>query len=271
MSYAIVIPACDTNTRCREYIDTLLSSIRWGGYDCPVIIAFDNCSPEFIAFAETQYSNVISLPYNGERNLNFCANANRGLKYAYEQLHLGAFCINIDVCLPHRLHLEKIINSGLSSPIGEHIPGTAVQKFSSLNRLNDPACPCNQTVERDTGTPTRRFAAFCMWVSKYAFDKIGYLDQNWFRASFEDDDLVVRACLAGLPVDQFQVKVHHELDPTERSKQISSTGSYTVQDLGTHMQAFMKKWGIPPTVPHTQFADWILTNRAWDDKYKVVI
>lgn len=266
--YAIVIPACDTTPKCREYIDTLLSSLRWGQYDCPVVIAFDNCSPEFISFCETQYHNVISLPYNGEKNLNFCANANRGLRYAYEQLNLGAFCVNMDTCLPHRLHLEKICNQGLSSPIGEHVRGTAVQKFSTLNQINDPTCPCNKSVGGPTGTPTTKFAAFCMWISPEAFQKIGYLDQSTFRASFEDDDYVVRACLAGLPVQQFETKIHHELDPIQRAKQISSTGSYTVFDLGSHMMAFMRKWGIPPHVPHAQFAEWILKNRVWSDSLR---
>lgn len=211
----------------------------------------------------------MSLPYNGPSNLNFCANANRGLRYAYKELHVGAFCVNMDVCLPHRLHLEKIINKGLSSPIGKHIPGTAVGKFFDLNQINDPACPCNKNAPQVAGVPTKRFAAFCMWISPEAFEKIGFLDQFTFKASFEDDDMLSRACLAGLPVEQYSVLVHHELDPAERAIKISTTGSYNVMDLGAHMLKFMKKYGIPQGTPHDQFVDWILNNKTWNEGFRV--
>src|SRR6202012_1991657 len=111
------------------------------------------------------------------------------------------------------------------------------------NQRPAPGWPCNTTLTSPERQATRRFAAFCMWISKYAFSKIGYLDDNTFTASFEDDDYALRACLAGLPCEQFNILVHHELN--DRETQISTTGSYDGNQLVDHMVKFMNKWSIP--------------------------
>jgi GT2 family glycosyltransferase len=263
--YAIVIPAVDNSPKCRELLETLLTSISEGYYDCHVVVCWDDASDETIQFFEDKYKWITSLPHKGRR-LNFAKNSNRGLRYVYEELHLGAFLINMDVCLPHKSHLEKIINNGISSPRAIHIDGMVHAKIYALNQKADPSCPCNKTVSKPA-EPVRKFAAFCMWVSKYAFSKIGYLDEHTFIASFEDDDFCARACLADLPCEQFEIPVHHELK--NRELQISTTGSYDMPQLMDHLWKFMKKWGIPMYIPHADFADWILQNKVWEDKWKI--
>ena len=123
--------------------------------------------------------------------------------------------------------------------------------------MADPSCPCNKSGGLTTSTPIKRFAAFCLWISPEAFDKIGYLDEGTFYSSFEDDDFALRANLAKLPCEVFNVKVHHELKG--RETQISTTGAYNEADLGVSMTKFMHKYAIPQNVPHDHFADYVLS------------
>lgn len=256
--YGIVIPAVTHNETVKLVLRNLLDTIRWGSYHCPVVVAWDNCSPEVIKEFETEYTFIESLPYNGETNLNFCKNSNRGVKYVYEKYHVGVLLVNQDVCLPHRIAIEKIMNMGISSPKAYHIDGTSGAKFFKLNQMADPGCPCNKTIEVNKGTPVHKFAGFCMWMSKYALGTIGYLDENTFTSSFEDDDYCIRAVLQGLPVEQYEIPVHHELK--NREIQISTTGAYDLQLLGASLHKFREKWNIPQKVPHNEFPSYILEN-----------
>jgi GT2 family glycosyltransferase len=266
-TYAIVIPACETVPECRNLLNTLLTSIRWGKYSCPVIVCYDNCSADFVTFFETEFSDLrlISLIHRGDKNLNFAANANRGLRKAYNDLHLAAFCINQDCALPHRSLLEKVINSGIASPKPIDVEGTVQAKFTKLNQMVQLPCPCRG--EKWEGMePTNKFAAFCIWISKYAFSKIGFFDEKTFEASFEDDDYCVRACLAGLPCEQSEIPVHHEGGRTE--DKISTTGAYNMASLVNHLNRFRTKWYIPPAVSHGSCAEFILQNYKWSDTYR---
>jgi hypothetical protein len=256
MTYSITIPAVTHDEKCKQVLHNLLTSISWGKYNCPTIVCWDNASPADVEYFEKEFPFISSLRYTGEKNLNFTKNANRGLRYSHQVLKMGTFLVNQDVVLPVNAVLNKIINKGISTPEAQHVDGEVVGKFFQLNKMADPGCPCNKSGGITEGTPSTKFAAFCLWVSLEALDKIGYLDEGTFYSSFEDDDYVLRANLAKLPCEVYNVKVHHELK--DRDKQISTTNSYTVDDLGISMQRFMKKWGIPPAVPHENFAQYVI-------------
>jgi hypothetical protein len=268
--YAIVIPAVQPYAKCtnaKQLIQTLLTSISWGHYDCPVVICWDNASPAYIKDIEREFPFITSISHIGPKNLNFAKNSNRGLRYVHQELGKSAFLVNMDTALPNKGFLQTIINEGISSPRAHHIKGTPQQKTFNLNKMATPGCPCNKGQNMDKATPVTRFAGFCMYVSKIAMDKIGYLDDETFVASFEDDDICVRACLAGLPCEMFEIPVHHELEGRDQG-QISTTGSYDLQQLAGHIERFRSKWKIPGGVGHGEFADWILKNYTWDDKWK---
>ena len=183
-----MIPAVESNDRCKGLLHNLLTSISLGEYDCPVVVCWDNVPPDTISYFEGEFPFVKSLPYFGEKNLNFAKNSNRGLRLVHEQLGLGAFLVNMDVCLPHRKYLEQIINSGISSPRQQHIDGASPTKVSTLNEIADQICLRGAPSMKET----QKLTGFCLWISENALSKIGYLDDVTFVASFEDDDYSLR-------------------------------------------------------------------------------
>ena len=257
MIYSITIPAVTHDERCKKVLHNLLTSISWGKYPGPTVVCWDNSPAGDIQYFTREFPFITSLPFNGEKNLNFAKNSNRGLKYSHEVLKMGTFLVNQDVVLPYHPVLERVMNKGISSPEALHVDGEAGGKFFKLNQMADPTCPCNKSGSTTEATASKRFAAFCLWISPEAFNKIGYLDENTFYSSFEDDDYVLRANLAKIPCEVYNVKVHHELK--ERETKISTTGAYDLNDLGTSMAKFRYKWGIPGNVPHEQFADYVIS------------
>ena len=252
MKYALVSPVCNSNDRCEGLLTNLLDSIVWGGYSdkCPVVICWEpDCSEDYRASFEEKYPFITSLRPEGDFNLNFTKNSNRGLKYVHKELPDcgGLVLCNMDLTLPSAVYLEKIFNAGISSPTAEHIDGSAWAKVQFLNQKNSPGCPCNKTISQGTPTDSRKFAFFCTWIHRDVIDRIGHLDSTTFTSSFEDDDYVIRAILAGFPSQQSPVRIHHELKNRDasRGEPISTTNSYTVNDLGVSGYKFIEKWKLP--------------------------
>jgi GT2 family glycosyltransferase len=262
-SYALVIPAVENNRLCRELLHNLLTSVSAGEYTCPVVICWDNVPENSIRYFENEFPFVHSLAHSGPENLNFAKNSNRGLRFAYEQLACGVFLVNMDVCLPNKIYLERIINTGVSSPYQKHVEGIASAKVAKLNALAKERCLHEHTLMEEK----QRLVGFCLWISRHAFDKIGYLDDVTFAASFEDDDYCVRACLARLPCARYGIPVHHEIK--DRLQQLSTTNAYDVEQLVDHFHRFRRKWDIPFNVAHEDFASYILAHRTWESRWKV--
>jgi hypothetical protein len=275
LKYAIVVPTCNSNDKCEGLLTNLLDSIVWGGYvdkGSPVVICWEPDCASIIQKFEQKYPFITSLKPgmsiigpNGPVNLNFTKNANRGLRYVHKELPDcdGLICLNQDTVVPAAAHLEKIFNDGISNATGEHFDGSAWNKVQNLNNKNSPGCPCNKTIYQGKLEDSKKFACFCTWISRRALDTIGYFDDKTFVGSWEDDDYVVRALLAGLPCQVSPIRVHHELkgrDPN-KGESISTTGSYSLNDLGISGYKFIQKWNLPFGLErHAEFADYILAN-----------
>lgn len=249
----IVIPVCETNDKCQGYLTRLLESIRIGGYypSYSVVLCFDNCSPEFVSHFQTKFEGdkIMGIASTNPTNLNFCKNVNIGFRAAF---NLGAkhICLlNMDTILPPVDVFDQLWRGGLSFPVPVHNPEGVL----------------SQKVIQTKVTPVNRWSGFCMCFNTSVVEKIGVLDER-FTASFEDDDVCVRAKLAGFPVEVVEgVEVHHELkDRTSPS----NTGAYDENDLGIHRDIFRRKYTIPYVLQHEQFADWILDNFTWDDVFR---
>lgn len=259
----MVIPAIAGDGVLQGLLHDLLTSISLGDYCCPTIVCWDNAPRPVIRSFEQEFPFIESIAYFGETNLNFAKNSNRGLRFVHEQLHLGAFLVNMDVCLPHRIYLERIINCGISSPSQRHIDGAVATKIATMNELCRQICISGRATMKEK----RRLSGFCLWISEDALDRIGYLDDVTFIASFEDDDYCVRACLAGLPCTSYDIPVHHELK--DRQAQLSTSNSYDFEQLLNHCHRFRRKWGVPHDVEPDEFASYILGHHIWDETWRV--
>jgi len=253
----IIIPACQTTSKCREYLDNCLDSIRRGGYydnGYHTIIAFDNCSEEFQDYFKNKYKGdfIVAIDNKNPKNLNFCKNANSGLRIAFQaavstgDIDAHFIILNMDTILPHHAMFDQVLGEGLSFPTPVDDPGLMK---TSVFKAGPPVAR----------TPVTKFSGFCMCLSYRLVEKVGFLDEH-FPGSFNDDDLAVRASLAGFPVEVVSVDVHHEL---KNRTEPSNTGAYDHAELGLGLEKFRRKWSIPHYIQHEQFNNWIVDNHKW--------
>lgn len=266
---SIVIPVTDIRDHCEWMLRQLLESIVMGEYDDKVFIMYDGCKPDFIRQFEQDYPQFEHCfnPNICNKNLGFARNSNTGLRKAIEVGDEGCFLLNMDTLLPHSKYLAPI----------RTIKGFATPDQIDINPDRTPILDMNEAIGRlntmaeKAGSlftlPSVKFAGFCMWFSKEAFEKIGVLDEV-FVATFEDDDTCVRACLAGLPVVTTNIPVHHYI--SKRDKEISTTGAYDHPRLRMSKIQFILKWKIPENIEHGEFNPWIIKNHRWQDRMKQV-
>lgn len=260
----IIIPAVESNERCKPYLDNCLDSIRRGGYyenGYHVVVCYDNCSEEFQNYFKNKYKGdfIVAIDNKNVKNLNFCKNANSGLKIAFQaavstgDIDAHFIILNMDTILPHHVMFDQVLGEGLSFPTPVDDP--ELMK-TSVFKAGPP-------VGR---TSVTKFSGFCMCMSYKLVEKIGFLDER-FSASFEDDSLCADALLAGFPVEVVSVDVHHELK--DRSNP-SNTGAYDNSSLGLHLEIFRRKYSIPHYIQHEQFNQWIVDNHTWSPERRNV-
>lgn len=254
----IIVPAANTTEKCQGYLDNLLDSIRRGGYyenSYHIILAYDNCDEEFQNYFKEKYKGdfIVAIDNKNVKNLNFAGNANSGLRIAYQAAQSTGdtdahfIILNMDTILPHSMMLDIVLGEGLSFPTPVDDP--ELMKVSSIMSDRNP----------NIRTPVTKFSGFCMCLSYKLVEKVGMMDEH-FPGSFNDDDLAVRALLAGFPVEVVSVDVHHEL---KDRPQPSNTGAYDHAELGLGLEKFRRKWSIPHYIQHEQFNNWIVDNHKW--------
>lgn len=259
----IIIPAVESNERCKPYLDNCLDSIRRGGYyenGYHVVVCYDNCSEEFQNYFKNKYKGdfIVAIDNKNVKNLNFCKNANSGLKIAFQAAKSTGdtdahfIVLNMDTALPNTHVFDQILGDGLSFPT----PVDDLEAMSNPKPTPGPAANAGRLPQR---TPVTKFSGFCMCLSYKLVETIGFLDER-FTASFEDDDVCARALLAGFPVEVVSVDVHHELKDRTTP---SNTGAYDNAALGLHLEIFRRKWSIPHYIQHEQFNNWIVDNHKW--------
>jgi len=267
MKTNIIIPVANTNDKCTSYLLGLMRSLSYGLYfdkstEWSVTCCFDSCDEEYIFFFQKNYPDFKIL-VNSKNRIGFTANVNRGLRYAFKEYRGNFLILNMDTVLPHSSYLkDMVVGEGLMGPrqvdILDNCP-CIHHDIMALNRecvthINPPEY---QEVDRITG--------FCMYINREVIAKIGFLDEL-FKAGFDDDDYCARARLAGFPVEVANaVAVQHYLKGREDA---SNTGAYTLETLGDSLKSFRLKWGIPNSIEHKDFSNFIHNNHIWKDTMK---
>ena len=264
---AIIIPAANTRPICPKLLDDLLYSIVRGGYvdKWKIVVCFDNCGELFVEQFQKRYPFIDSL-VNIANNIQFAANANNGLRYAHNLGH-DCFVLNQDTIVPKIEHLDKVRGKGLATPF----PLDCDEPGKSPDEIQDELNAwCEAPRRIVVKTPSIKFGGFCMYLSKELMDKIGYLDQG-FIATFEDDDVCVRANLAGFPVEEVNIPVHHYIKNRNNSIVETSTGAYNSARMQIAMYRFRLKWLIPPEIEHPEFNSWILCKGKFENRSKELL
>ena len=240
-----------------------MTSIKVGGYldeGYNIVVMFDGCDEHFVSYFERKYPFIV-VCHNKGKAYGFAKNANIGLRYAHKH-GMDCFVLNMDTVLPRVEWLDAVRGEGLSTPTMIDIENPTCEKVTMANEGQLYVLGDEKNRERK---PSHKFAGFCIHFSVPLMDKIGYLDEG-FIATFEDDDVCIRANLAGFPCEEVDVKVHHYIN---NRSEVSTTGAYTNFRMQCSKLRFQMKWGtIPATIPHAEYPAYIFERFVWDDRMR---
>ncbi len=179
-------------------------------------------------------------------NLGFAAGNNQGLACARGD---AVLLLNNDtVATPGWLErmlatLELYPECGLVGPVSNSVSGpqlVASPNYSSLDQLPKFAAQWS-AAHAGQSTEAARLVGFCLLLRRAVVEKIGGLDPQFGSGNFEDDDLCLRAALAGfklrIALDSY---VHHTGGQTFKAARIDYRAS-----LERNWELFKAKWNLP--------------------------
>jgi GT2 family glycosyltransferase/tetratricopeptide (TPR) repeat protein/glycosyltransferase involved in cell wall biosynthesis len=183
-------------------------------------------------------------------NLGFSAGNNQGLACARGDsiLLLNNDTVVTSGWLDRMLAtLELYPDCGLAGPVSNSVSGpqlVASAHYSGLDQLPKFAAQwC--AAHAGQSTEAARLVGFCLLLRRAVLEKVGGLDPQFGSGNFEDDDLCLRASLAGFKLriaqDSF---VHHTGGQTFKGAKIDYRAS-----MERNWELFKTKWGMPKDAP----------------------
>lgn len=283
-SLSCIIPICDVKDRNKQDLENLLESIK--DYPANIICCFDVVSDEFYEYFTGKYPNIIPI-WNRKNRLNYAKNVNQGLRLVANTFpDDDILIINQDCILPAWEVMSLIQESeGLATPISIALSEIRDEFISlypgSLGPRATNIVEDLTAIQRDK-IPTKneikhKFAFYCPFISNSAFKKLGLLD-GVYIATFEDDDYVTRALLAGIKCEVVDIKIHHAGTHEVMGENWESTsGSYNARRLGINLDKYVTKWGVKTKevlndsgkIDHWKLIPWILANKTWEDSMRI--
>lgn len=247
-NFAIVIPATDIKEEVSEkQLTNLLSSIVAWEERPFIVVCFDACSKQFIKRFTNKFPFIIPLTHSHQR-LNFARNANIGLEWAH-RAGLSALLVNQDCILPEVITLIELCR-------GDIVSAAPTKDDLKIEKL-------------EYKEVRHKFPFFCVYIDYKVMDKIGFLDGS-FISTFEDDDYITRALLAGFKCKQSSIKVIHEGSFIDSSGDWeSASGSYNARRLGINLVKYKTKYQVPPEVGHEECIKWILDEHEWIPEMRI--
>lgn len=243
---SIVILTFNQLDKTRDCID----SIRNHTPELHEIIFIDNGSTDgTVAWLRELCAGneTCTLIENGE-NRGFAAGCNQGIEAAAGEYVL---LLNNDVVVTRNWLggllecLRATPDSGIVGPMTNNISGVQQVpdvRYSSGAEL-DAFAEEFRKKNRHQRIAFRRIVGFCMLFRKSLTDEIGLLDEMFGTGNFEDDDLCLRAAIAGYRnVIAGYVFIHHVGSASFRGNNFDYVATLT--DKG---RLFREKWSRPAT------------------------
>ncbi|HBV97887.1 MAG TPA: hypothetical protein DEF36_12690 [Desulfotomaculum sp.] len=209
--------------------------------------------------------SIISNP----KNLGYGAACNQGMKSAGGRyvLLLNNDTVVTEGWLARMLAAGDCIEGvGIVGPRSnsvsgaQRIPSVPYRDLDGMRRFARERAVLNAA----RGFTTNRLIGFCMLVKKEVLDRIGGFDPCFGLGNFEDDDLCLRARIAGFKLwvcdDVF---VHHYGSITFNGARLGHS-----RLMESNWEVFRKKWGLPDNCPYLDGYDMTsVISRPFD--YKV--
>lgn len=182
-------------------------------------------------------------------NKGFAAGNNQGLSIASGEY---VVFLNNDTVVTEgwleglRSVLERHPKAGLVGPMSNYVSGPQLVRGPGYRRLDDLPEFARSWAEAHRGDVQRvaRLVGFCLLARREVIDRIGGFDERFGPGNFEDDDLCIRAQLAGFEAYIARdVFIHHEGSQTFRAAHIDFR-----EAMERNWEIFKAKWGLPPEV-----------------------
>lgn len=227
-----------------EYTKKCVESIRRFTPENHEIIFVDNASKdgtrEWLKKLVSEDSNYRLI--ENKENLGFAKGCNQGISESKGEFIL---LLNNDVIVTEGWLsglidcLKSAPDAGIVGPMTNNISG--LQKvevdYKNGDGIDDFARRFKKTF-RGRRIPLRRIVGFCMLFKRELIDRIGLLDESFGTGNFEDDDLCLRAELAGfrnyVAGDTF---IHHYGSRSFIGNRIDYNAT-----MGDNRKRFNEKW-----------------------------
>lgn len=243
MHCTVVIPCLGRADLTRACVESLLA--QDGNHDLQIVLV-DNLGDPATA-ALTALSPRIEVLATGS-NLGFAGACNRGLERARAPF---AMVLNNDTVAPppflSRLHQALVADDriGFCAPISNRVKGPAMVAVGDLSataagrdRIERELCSACLGLVQDVDT----LSGLCLLARTETWRRLGGFDERFVPGNFEDDDLSLRARLAGLRLvlarDAF---LHHEAHQSFRA-----LGIDVRDEIRRQHAVFARKWQQDP-------------------------
>jgi GT2 family glycosyltransferase/tetratricopeptide (TPR) repeat protein len=182
-------------------------------------------------------------------NLGFAAGNNQGLAIARGE---NLLLLNNDTVVTAGW-LERLLDvlarhpeAGLVGPVSNSVSGPQLIKtdYSCLPDMPPFAARWSEAHAGET-TEAARLVGFCLLLRRAVLEKIGGLDTQYGNGNFEDDDLCIRAGLAGFKMRiAWDCFVHHTGGQTFKGAKMDYRAG-----MLRNWELFKAKWAMPKDAP----------------------
>ena len=228
-----------------EYTKLCLESIAQHTPEPHELILVDNGSTDgtvdFLKAFAAERSNV-KLIINAE-NRGFAGGNNQGIQASQGDYVL--FLNNDTVVTEHWLdrmlrYLNHLPDIGLVGPVSNAVSGAQLIEDVPYKEMDAMQAFARRIYADNAGRASAavRLVGFCLLVKREVLELIGGFDEDYATGNFEDDDLCLRATLAGFSaVIARDVFIHHFGSKTFKGNRMDYNAH-----LGANRDRFIAKW-----------------------------
>ena len=216
------------------------------------LIVVDNGSTDGTsAYLQAQLATRPTLKViQNTSNLGFAAGNNQGLALARGACVL--FLNNDTLVSAHWLEamlaaLQQHPDTGLVGPMSNHVAGPQLLSNVPYRNLEEVPAFARQWAAEHAGQrqEVNRLVGFCLLARRSVIERIGGFDPVFGTGNFEDDDLCLRARLAGFRLLVAQdVFIHHTGGQTFKGAKMDYR-----EAMLKNWSKFKQKWHLPTDLP----------------------
>lgn len=214
------------NWNCRELTERCVGMVKGTITSVCEIIVVDNGSSEE-GTKETLEKLGVKVIYNKE-NLGFAGGVNVGIRAASKESNI---CLMNADAEPQWLWLEEMYNTVRANPNAGIIGSLGNQVASGWQRVG--------LFKEDTVVPN--LMGYCMLIMREVIDKIGLFDERYKIGCYEDNDIGMRAMMAG-----YQLMISAKSLVIHKAHQVSDKNKFDISEQEKiNKDVFMNKiYGI---------------------------